>query len=175
MPPSHALTAAVLAAIGAALLILVVVHGFGVARLRLATCGILVVLVFFLYGLGPFFGAPAIASSKRVVQLLDRSYSARPLAYRLGGLAPANETVAVFRVRRDVEYGLAFYRNHQVVNYEETGVPDEEHLLVARVTGRGGVDLHTQDALGEYLEGRQYEPLFTWPEQGLEIYLVGRK
>jgi len=175
MPPTHALTAALLAAIGATLLILVVVHGFGVARLRLATCGILVVLVFFLYGLGPFFGMPAIASSKRVVQLLDRSYSARPLAYRLGGLAPANETVAVFRVRRDVEYGLAFYRNHQVVNYEETGVPDEEHLLVARVTGRAGVDLHTQDALGEYLEGRQYEPLFTWPEQGLEIYLVGRK
>jgi len=80
-----------------------------------------------------------------------------------------------FRVRRDVEYGLAFYRNHQVVNYEETGVPDEEHLLVARVTGRRGIDLHTQDDLGEYLEGRQYEPLFTWPEQGLEIYLVGRK
>jgi 4-amino-4-deoxy-L-arabinose transferase-like glycosyltransferase len=175
MPPTHPLTAALLAAIGATLLILVVVHGFGVARLRLATCGILVVLVFFLYGLGPFFGSPAITSSKRVVQLLDRSYSARPLAYRLGGLAPANETVAVFRVRRDVEYGLAFYRNHQVVNYEETGVPDEEHLLVARVTGRAGVDLHTQDALGEYLEGRQYEPLFTWPEQGLEIYLVGRK
>ena len=51
--------------------------------------------------------------------------------------------------------------------------PGEEHLLVARVTGRAGVDLHTQDALGEYLEGRQYEPLFTWPEQGLEVYLVG--
>jgi 4-amino-4-deoxy-L-arabinose transferase-like glycosyltransferase len=125
MPPAHALTAAVLAAAGAALLILVVVHGFGVARLRLTTTAVLVVLVFFLYGLGPFFGIPAVSASKRVVNLLDRSYSARPLAYRLGGLAPADETVAVFRVRRDVEYGLAFYRNHQVVNYEETGVPDE--------------------------------------------------
>ena len=107
--------------------------------------------------------------------MLDRSYSARPLAERLAGLAPADETIAVFRVRRDIEYGLAFYRNHQVVNYEDTGVPDEEHLLVARVTGRRGADLHTQDALGEYLEGRAYEPLFTWPEQGLEVYLVGRK
>jgi len=175
MPPAHALTAAVLAAAGAVLLILVVVHGFGVARLRLATTAILMVLVFFCYGLGPFFGIPAVSASKRVVNLLDRSYSARPLAERLAGLAPGDETVAVFRVRRDVEYGLAFYRNHQVVNYEETGVPDEEHLLVARVTGRRGIDLHTQDDLGEYLEGRQYEPLFTWPEQGLEIYLVGRK
>ncbi|MGO9436887.1 MAG: ArnT family glycosyltransferase [Terracidiphilus sp.] len=175
MPPAHALIAALLASAGAVLLILVVVHGFGVARLRLATTGILIVLVFFLYGLGPFFGIPAVSASKRVVQLLDRSYSARPLAERLAGIAPADETVAVFRVRRDVEYGLAFYRNHQVFNYEETGVPDQEHLLVARVTGRGGADLHTQDALGEYLEGRQYEPLFSWPEQGLEIYLVGRK
>jgi 4-amino-4-deoxy-L-arabinose transferase-like glycosyltransferase len=173
MPPAHALVAAGLASIGAALLILVVVHGFGVARLRLATTGVLVVLVFFLYGFGPFFGIPEVRASKRVIHLLDGSYSARPLAMKLGTLVPADETVAVFRVRRDVEYGLAFYRNHQVVNYEDTGVPDEEHVLVARMTGRAGADLHTQDALGEYLEGRQYEPLFTWPEQGLEVYLVG--
>jgi hypothetical protein len=175
VPPLHALSAAILASAGAALLILVVVHGFGVARLRLATTGVLMVLVLFLYGFGPFFGIPGVPASKHVIRLLDRSYSARPLADRLAGLAPADETVAVFRVHRDVEYGLAFYRNHQVVNYEDTGVPDEEHLLVARVTGRGGVDLHTQDVLSEYLEGRQYEPLFTWPEQGLEVYLVGRK
>ena len=173
MPPAHALAAAALASIGAALLIVVVVHGFGVARLRLATSGVLVVLVFFLYGFGPFFGIPAVHSSKRVIHLLDRAYSARPLAEKLASLAPPGETVAVFRVRRDVEYGIAFYRNHQVANYEDTGVPNEEHLLVARVTGRGGADLHTQDALGEYLEGREYEPLFTWPEQGLEVYLVG--
>jgi 4-amino-4-deoxy-L-arabinose transferase-like glycosyltransferase len=173
MPPAHALAVALLAAIGAALLILVVVHGFGVARLRLATCTVLMVLTFFLYGIGPFFWIPAIHSSKRVIHLLDRTYSARPLADRIAGLAPPGETVAVFRVRRDVEYGLSFYRNHQVVNYEEAGVPAEEHLLVARVTGRGGADLHTQDALGEYLEGRHYEPLFTWPAQGLEVYLVG--
>jgi hypothetical protein len=90
-------------------------------------------------------------------------------------LAPADEPVAVFRVRRDVEYGLAFYRNHEVVNYEDTGVPDEEHLLVARVTGRRGVDLHTPAALQEYLEGRHYEEILSWPEQGLEVYLVGAR
>lgn len=173
MPPWHALAAALLASAGAALLIVVVVHGFGVARLRLATTGILAVLMLFLYGIGPFFGIGQVDSSKRMIRLLDRSYSARPLADRLAGMAPANETVAVFRVRRDVEYGLAFYRNHQVANYEETGVPDEEHLLVARITGRGGEDLRTQDALVQYLEGRAYQPLFTWPEQGLEVFLVG--
>lgn len=173
MPPVHALVVALLASAGTALLIVVVVHGYGVARLRLATTGVLVVLVFFLYGFGPFFGIPAVNASKRVIHLLDRSYSARPLADRLASFVPLNETVAVFRVRRDVEYGLAFYRNHQVANYEETGVPVEEHLLVARMTGRGGADLHTQDALVQYLEGRSYQPLFTWPEQGLEVFLVG--
>jgi len=174
-PPAPALVAALAAALGAALLILVVVKGFGVARLRLATTGVLVVLVFFLYGVGPFFGIPAVSATKRVEHLLDRSYSARPLAERLAALAPANETVAVFRVRRDTEYGLAFYRNHEVVNYEDSGVPDEEHLLVTRVTGRGGVDLQTPAALEEYLEGRRYQQLFNWPEQGLEVYLVGSR
>ena len=173
MPPTRALVAGVLASGGAALLIVVVVKGFGVVRLRLATTGVLVVMVFFLYGVGPVFGIPAIDSTKRVIHLLDKSYSARPLAERLELLAPPDETVAVFRVRRDVEYGLAFYRNREVVNYEDTGVPEEEHLLVARVTGRNGVDLHTPAALQEYLEDRHYEEILSWPEQGLEVYLVG--
>ena len=174
-PPLYALIAAVLAASGAALLILIVVKGFGVARLRLVTSSVLMVLILFLYGAGPFFGLPSVEASKRVIHLLDRTYSARPLAERLATLVPGTETVAVFRVRRDVEYGLSFYRNREVVNYEESGVPDEQHLLVARVTGRDGADLHTLAALEEYLEGRPYEQLFSWPEQGLVVYLVGSR
>ena len=175
MPPTDELAAAVLAGVGAALLILIVVTGFGVARLRLVTTAVLAVLVFFLYGVGPFFGIPEIGATKRVIHLLDRTYSARPLADRLATLAPADETVAVFRVRRDIEYGLSFYRNSQVVNYEEAGVPDGQHLLVVRVAGPHGIDLDTPAALDEYLEGRHYEQLFTWPEQGLVIYLVGSR
>jgi hypothetical protein len=175
VPPAHALAAALLAGLGAALLILIVVNGFGVARLRLATTAVLVVLLFFLCGVGPFFGILEVGATKRVIHILDRAYSARPLADRLATLAPANETVAVFRVRRDIEYGLSFYRNSQVVNYEESGVPDQQHLLVAQVAGRRGVDLHTPAALDEYLEGRHYEQLFTWPEQGLVVYLVGTR
>jgi hypothetical protein len=152
-----------------------VVKGFGVVRLRLVTTAVLAVLVLFLYGVGPFFGIPEIGATKRVIHLLDSAYSARPLAERLATLAPTSETVAVFRVRRDVEYGLSFYRNAEVVNYEQTGVPDEQHLLVVRVAGRGGVDLDTPAALDEYLEGRHYEQLFTWPEQGLVVYLVGSR
>jgi 4-amino-4-deoxy-L-arabinose transferase-like glycosyltransferase len=173
MPPPHALGIAALAAVGGVLLILIVVKAYGVARLRLVTTGILVVLVLFLYGVGPFFGIPAVGATKRVIHLLDRSYSARPLAERLATLAPADETVAVFRVRRDIEYGLSFYRNREVINYEQDGVPEGQHLLVVRVTGRNGVDLHTLPDLDEYLEGRHYEQLFTWPEQGLVVYMVG--
>lgn len=173
LPPLHAIIAALLAALGASLLILFVTNGFGIARLRLATSGVLMVLMLFLYGVGPVFGIPAIPATKRVIHLLDRSYSARPLAEKIAGIVPANETVAVFRVRRDIEYGLAFYRNHEVVNYEQSGVPAEQHILVARITGRDGKDLHTEAALQEYLEGRHYEQLFSWPERGLEVYLVG--
>ena len=75
--------AATLAATGAALLILIVTKGFGVARLRPATCWVLVVLVLFIYGVGPVFGIPGVDSTKRVIHLLDRSYSARPLAQRI--------------------------------------------------------------------------------------------
>jgi len=174
-PPVNALVAAGLAAVGAAFLILVVVKGFGVARLRLVTTVVLVVLVVFLYGVGPFFGIPQIQATKRVIYLLDRTYSARPLADRIAAFAPADETVAVFRVRRDVEFGLSFYRNREVVNYEQSGVPDGQHILVVRISGRNGVDLHSPAALEEYLEGRHYEQLFSWPEQGLVVYLVGSR
>jgi len=175
MPPAHALTTELLVSLGAVALILVAVRSFGLARLRLATCSLLVALMLFIYGIGPFFSIPAVSATKRVIHLLDRSYSARPLAEMLDGLAPASETVAVFRVRRDVEYGLSFYRNREVVNYEESGVPAEQHLLVARVTGRRGVDLHTASVLEEYLDGRRYERVASWPEQGLEVYLVGSR
>jgi 4-amino-4-deoxy-L-arabinose transferase-like glycosyltransferase len=172
-PPVSALIVAFLSACGAALLILIVVKGYGVARLRLVTSCIIVALVFFLYGFGPFWKIPAVGATKRVIHLLDRSYSARPLAARLAAVAPEIDTVAVFRVRRDVEYGLAFYRNRQVINYEEDGVPAERHLLVVRITGKGGADLHSQSALAQYLQGRPYELLFHWPEQNLAVYLVG--
>jgi hypothetical protein len=175
MPPWPALTVALLASAGAMLLIIVVVKGFGAVRLRMVTTMVLIVLVFYLYGVGPFFNIPAIGGTKQVIHLLDRSYSARPLAERLAASAPGVETVAVFRVRRDVEYGLSFYRNREVVNYTVKGVPDQQHLLVAQVTGKGGVDLHTTAALEELLGDRHYEQLFSWPEQGLMVYTVSSR
>ncbi len=174
MPPWSRLLIAAAASLGASLLILVVVKGYGVANLRLVTSGVLMVLIFFLFGIGPVFGIPALEPTKRVIHLLDRSYSARPLAERIASAVPSEQTVAVFRVRRDVEYGLSFYRNQQVVNYQRSGVPDNQHVLVIRVSGRSA-DPHTQADLDVLLKDRHYEQLFTWPEQGLVVYMVGSK
>ena len=172
-PPMGRVGVALLAGLTAAALQLVVVERLGLMRLRVATSAVMVVLLLFLYGVGPFFGVPAVAASKGTIRLLDRTYSARPLAERLATMFPPEETIAVFRVRRDMEYGLAFYRNHEVANYDVVGVPAGEHVLVVRVTGKNGADLHSMDALREYLEGRSYRKLFDWPEQGLAVYQVG--
>ncbi len=172
-PPLELAGLASLAGLTAVVLQLLAVERLGLKRLRVATSAVMVALLLYLYGVGPFFGIPAVEASKGTIRLLDRTYSARPLAERLAGMVPPDETVAVFRVRRDMEYGLAFYRNHEVANYDVVGVPAGEHVLVVRVTGKNGTDLHSMDALREYLEGRSYTKLFDWPEQGLAVYRVG--
>ena len=172
-PPLERIALAATVALVAAALQLVVVQRLGLKRLRVATSAVMMALLLFLYGVGPFFGVPALEASKGTIRLLDRTYSARPLAERLATMFPQDETIAVFRVRRDMEYGLAFYRNHEVANYDVVGVPAGEHVLVVRVTGKNGADLHSMEALREYLEGRSYKKLFDWPEQGLQVYQVG--
>ena len=162
--PTRAIVAAGMSAGAAALLILVVVSRFGVARLRAATLVPLTMLLVFIFGVGPVFGISAVAASKRTIQALDLTYSPRPLARILAAFAPPPSPVAVYRVRRDVEYGLAFYRNQQMINYERSPVPAQRHILVTRASF--DADLSTR------LAGRSYAPLFTVPEQGLIIYQV---
>ena len=146
MPPAHAIAAPLrsLAALGAALLILIVT---GLRRGAAAPGHLL------RFWLCCFCFSTASARSSAFPAFLPPSTSficsTAPIPrgrWRTSWRPslPPDETVAVFRVRRDIEYGLSFYRNHEVVNYEESGVPDEQHMLVARVTGRNGVDLQTQ-------------------------------
>jgi len=52
-------------------------------------------------------------------------------------------------------------------------VPQRAAFARGGVTGPHGADLHTPAALEKYLEGRPYQQLFTWPEQGLVVYMVG--
>jgi len=62
---------------------------------------------------------------------LDRQLSARPLAREISSMETRTLPLAVLRVPRELEYGLAFYRNQRVVRYELGQIPAEEHLVVA--------------------------------------------
>jgi 4-amino-4-deoxy-L-arabinose transferase-like glycosyltransferase len=166
-PPLTILLPAISSGLAAALLILVVVARFGVARLRMVTMIPLVVMLLFIFGVGPFFGLPAVSTSKKNIRLLDAAYSARPLAAIISQIQRPNEVVAVYKVRRDVEYGLSFYRNHLVDNYDQDGIPAGEHILVTREIYSG--------QLGTLLAGRSYQQLFSYPAQNLAVYQVFAK
>jgi 4-amino-4-deoxy-L-arabinose transferase-like glycosyltransferase len=170
LPPVKAIAAASLTGFGAALLILVVVARFGLKRLRIATLAPVVMLLLFLLGVGPVFGIGPLPGSKAIAQLIDATYSARPLFRILKPLLQPAEILAVYRVKRDMEYGLSFYFEKRVVNYEQNDViaiPGQQHILVVRESYAGD--------LRHLLQGRTYEPLFTYPAQGLIVYSVSAR
>jgi len=155
-----------LAAIAAGVFVvglLLVVDKFGASKVRFATCiGVALSLVFLLSNMQVnAFGKTFTLQNG---PLLDLNYSARPLARRIEQEAPGVRTLAVYDVRRDMVYGLAFYRNEPLLNYELNGVPPQEHILVLRIA-----DVPQIDSL---LAGRVYEPLFLYPSQGLAVYRV---
>jgi hypothetical protein len=95
---------------------------------------------------------------------LDINYSARPLAREIQRVAPNVKLVATNSIKRDMDYGLAFYRNQPMIHYDANGVPAAEHLLVIRANDTADLD--------RWLAGRVYEPLFLYESQGLEVYRV---
>jgi hypothetical protein len=97
-------------------------------------------------------------------KLLDLNYSARPLAREIAQSVPAATPVAEVDVRRDIVYGLAFYRNQPLVNYAADGVPDVAHILV--------IPTHDAGQLNLLLQGRLYQQLFLYETQGLSVYKV---
>ena len=95
---------------------------------------------------------------------LDFNYSARPLAREIQQQAPEEKVLALYEVKRDMDYGLAFYRNSPLIHYNTDGVPAGEHLLV--------IPASKTAELGRWLAGRVYKPLFLYDTQGLEVYKV---
>ena len=147
------------AGVAAALLVILVVRRKGVKSLRAITLVPVVCLMFFL--MTPKNG-----------NTLDLNYSARPLAKEIQEEAPAIPTIAVLDVRRDLDYGLAFYRNQIIEHYrDENGVIDEipadEHVLV--------LPSRDTDQLPKMLAGRRYVQLFVYEQQGLSVYKVAAK
>ncbi|HEX4064796.1 MAG TPA: glycosyltransferase family 39 protein [Acidobacteriaceae bacterium] len=118
IPPTAAIVAAGMVGLAAAVFILITVARFGLKRLRIATMIPMVILLLYIFGVGPVFGIPAVRETKRNINLMDNTYSARPLAQILNEIEPPPGIVSVWRVRREIQYGLSFYRNQRVVNYD---------------------------------------------------------
>jgi 4-amino-4-deoxy-L-arabinose transferase-like glycosyltransferase len=133
-----------------AILVLVIVRRGGLRVLHFATLVPMVLAAGFLL-------RPAAST-------IDQSLSARPVAERMTELGVPPAPLAVFNVKRDVEYGLNFYRNQPVTRYERDGVPGGVHVVVAPEGSAGAV---------QALAGpRQVTDLGNFPPQHLEFFLV---
>jgi 4-amino-4-deoxy-L-arabinose transferase-like glycosyltransferase len=103
---------------------------------------------------------------------IDRTQSARPINQHLAELGVSvAEPVATFNVKRQVAYGLDFYRNQPISHYEHegpldmpSGIPSGRHVVVAKEGSLGAV----QAAVGN----RQVLPIGTFPLQHLEFFQV---
>lgn len=135
----------------AGLWVVVLVRRGGVQRLRVATLVPLCGVLWYLLALNG--------------KTIDENYSARPLARAIVQRAPEIPAVAVLDVRRDIVYGLAFYRNQSILNYRGE-VPAAEHILVMP-TNQGS-------ELDHFLHGRIYRKLFVYEPQGLSVYRVAQ-
>jgi 4-amino-4-deoxy-L-arabinose transferase-like glycosyltransferase len=104
---------------------------------------------------------------KAAAPTIDEHYSARPIARELDTLGMGGRTIAVYEVKRDIRYGLGFYRNEKVFSYNEEPVPISEHLLVAKAGDK--------TELLKLLEGRHLRHLGHSSAQKLDYYLVASK
>jgi 4-amino-4-deoxy-L-arabinose transferase-like glycosyltransferase len=150
IPSAGWLAIAGTAAVLTALVVAFGIRRFGISQVRNVTLVPVVAILIFLLG---FHGRE-----------LDLNYSSRPLAQEIARQAPNDRLIALQSVKRDMDYGLAFYRNQPMIHYDHDGVPAEEHILV--------LPSNDQADLDRYLAGRIYEPLFLYETQGLEIYRV---
>lgn len=77
-------------------------------------------------------GVVALFLLHPAAEAIDRTGSARSTLLQLGSLdVPELQDVAVYRVKRDIERGLSFYRNDPVWNYDSNEIPGRTHILVS--------------------------------------------
>lgn len=132
------------------------VYRRGLRLLRFATVAPLLVLLAFLLRLG----AP----------VLDAKVSYRQAAAALDALDDRSSKVAVYKVRREAGYGIAYYRGQPVVWYEPTyfdqpsGIPPGDHMVV----GPAGAEEGIARAAG----GRRVSRVGEYAPQKLVFYWV---
>ncbi len=95
---------------------------------------------------------------------LDQTYSARPLAREIARMETHRLPLAVYHVRRELEYGLTFYSNRLTFNYDWGSVPQGEHLLVAPE--------NSQAEIAKLVAGRRVSYLGHYAAQRVDYYWV---
>ncbi len=100
--------------------------------------------------------------------MINYLLSERPVAISLSqteiGRIPV---IAVYDVPPGVEYGLAFYRDHPVMNYERNEIPAGDHIVIA---AEG-----SQKELQHRLPGRKVVLFGGFGLQHLDYYLIAGK
>lgn len=111
---------------------------------------------------------PVVLTVAAVLKLgtgaIDQSLSARPVANELASVETHKLAFAVCGVPREMEFGLAFYRNQIIARYESGIVPKDEHLLVASPSWKPNVT--------DWTKGRRLTPLGHNAAQDLDYYWV---
>lgn len=95
---------------------------------------------------------------------IDEKLSIRPLAIELSSMETQKLPIAVFGAQREVEYGLAFYRNQVVARYEAGNIPEGQHLLVAPAAW--------MDNVAQKTAGRKVSFLGHYKPQNLDYFWV---
>ncbi len=96
---------------------------------------------------------------------LDARLSTRPLAAQIAAMETKPLPVTVSGVPRQIEYGLNFYLDHTIANYDRGETPPAEHIIVTRAGSENDLRAHLAD--------RRVVKLGDFPTQKLEIYWVG--
>jgi 4-amino-4-deoxy-L-arabinose transferase-like glycosyltransferase len=95
---------------------------------------------------------------------IDQKLSARPLALELASVETKKLPLAVYGVQRELEYGLAFYRNQAIQRYESGNIPASEHLLIAPTAW--------MDNVAKATAGRHVSFLGHYAPQAVDYYWV---
>ncbi len=100
--------------------------------------------------------------------VLDDALSARPLLADIARMEDVNALppLAVFAVPRETEYGLTFYRNQAMLQYEPGKIPPQTHIVVAPQAAR--------ELIRKVLRDRRVSYLGTFQPQKMDYYWVAQ-
>jgi 4-amino-4-deoxy-L-arabinose transferase-like glycosyltransferase len=95
---------------------------------------------------------------------IDQKLSARPLTIALAAVETQRLPLAVCGASRELEFGLAFYRDQTISRYESGDVPASEHLLIASPAWKKNV--------ADQTAGRRVSFLGHYAPQDVDYYWV---